>query len=66
MTMRRQPTTALPSSATRAERASLRQRCQLPDESRRCELGIVIETCPRQGLRSMSRRVGVVPHAKSS
>ena len=52
------PTTALPSSATRAARALPRQRYLHADESRRCELGVMIETLRRQGLRSeLNRRV---------
>ena len=59
-----QPTTELPSSPTRAERALLRQRPLHPDESRRCELGVAIGPLRRQGLGSMSRLLGVVAGGK--
>ena len=60
------PTTELPSSPTRAERALLRQRSLHPDESRRCELGVAIGPLRRQGLGSMSRLLGVVASGKLS
>ena len=60
------PTTELPSSTTRAERALLRQRSLHPDESRRCELGVAIGPLRRQGLGSMSRLLGVVAGGKLS
>ena len=49
-----QPTTKLPSSATRAERALLRQRSLHPDESRRCELGVIARFVRRITLRSLA------------
>ena len=60
------PTTELPSSPTRAERALLRQLSLHPDESRRCELGVAIGPLRRQGLGSMSRLLGVVASGKLS
>ena len=66
MTIPPQPTTALPSSATRVERVLLCQRSLRPDESRRRKLGVGVGTLRRHLLRSTSRRLGGVITGKSS
>ena len=61
-----QPTSAMPSSATRPERALLRQRHPNPDESHRRELPVTIGTLRRHRPRPVSHRLGVVVTGKLS
>ena len=66
MTIPPQPTTVVPNSATRVERALVRQRFLHPDESCRRELGVRIGAPRRHLLRFTSRGLGGVITGKSS